>query len=80
VGRTAVTTSRCGAASAGRSSAETAFASVLESWKNRGSTSPLFSGVMTFASSTTLVRHKRPSRRGSMISGYRWISSAAVFR
>ncbi len=80
VGRTAVTTARCGAASAGRSAAETAFAPDLDRWKNRGRTSSRFSGVRTFASSTTLVMQSRPSRRGSTISGNRWMSSAAVFR
>src|SRR6266508_573277 len=60
VGRTAVTTARCGAASAGRSAAATAFAPDLERWKNRGRTSSRFSGVRTFASSTTLVMQSRP--------------------
>ena len=59
-GCSTVTTSRCGAASAGRSSAEIAFASSLEAWKKRATTSPRFSGVMTFASSTTLVKQSRP--------------------
>ncbi len=67
--RTTVTTVPCGAASWGCNSAVTAFASRFDMWKKRGSTSRRFSGVMTFASSTTLVRHRRPSRRGSMTSG-----------
>ena len=49
-GRATVTTSRCGAASDGRSSAATALASRFEAWKKRATTSPRFSGVMTFAS------------------------------
>jgi hypothetical protein len=36
--------------------------------------------VMTFASSATLDKHRRPSRSGSMTSGCCWMSSAAVFR
>ena len=52
--RTAVTTSRRGAASTGFISATTSIASRFERWKNRGSTSSRFSGVITFASSTTL--------------------------
>jgi hypothetical protein len=64
-----VTTSRCGAASAGRSSAATALAARFDAWKKRATTSPRFSGVMTFASSTTLVMQSLPCRRGSMTSG-----------
>ena len=78
--RTAVMTSRCGAASSGRNAAETAFAPDFDRWKNRGRTSSRFSGVRTFASSTTLVKQSLPSRSGSMISGNFSMSSAAVFR
>ncbi len=68
-GVTVVTTVRFGGASAGRSAAETSFASRFDVWKKRGMTSPRFSGVMTFASSTRLVRWRRPSRSSSTISG-----------
>jgi hypothetical protein len=78
--RTEVTTARCGAASAGQSSAATSFASRFESWKKRGRTSARFSAVRTFESSTMLVKHSRPSRSGSTTSGNLWMSSAAVFR
>jgi hypothetical protein len=60
--------------------AETAFASCFEQWKKRGRTSAQFWGVITFASSTTAVMHRRPSRRGSTISGKRCTRSAAVLR
>jgi hypothetical protein len=76
----AVTTLRSGGAETGWSSATTSFASRREVPKNRGSTSARFSGVITFASSVTVARLRRPSRRGSTISGYRWMGSAAVFR
>jgi hypothetical protein len=46
-----------------------AFASCLEAWKKRATTSPRFSGVRTFASSTTLVRQSWPDRSGSTTSG-----------
>jgi hypothetical protein len=78
--RSVVTSVRSGGAGAGRSSATTSFASRFEVPKNRGTTSARLSGVMTFESSTTLERFSRPSRRGSARSGYRWSSSAAVFR
>jgi hypothetical protein len=67
--RTAVTTSRRGGSSTGFSSATSSFASCLERPKNRGSTSPSFSGVSTFESSYTVDRQRRPSRRGSMTAG-----------
>jgi hypothetical protein len=79
-GRAGVTTVRIGGAGTGRISATTAFASCLEVPKKRGRTSALFSGVMTFETSTIVERLSRPSRRGSMTFGYFWISSAAVFR
>ena len=71
---------RVGGAWAGRISATTSFASRFEVPKNRGRTSTRFSGVMTFETSTMVERFRRPSRRGSTISGYFWMSSAAVFR
>jgi hypothetical protein len=55
-------------------------ASLRDRWKNLGSTTCRFSGVNTFASSTTLVMQRRPSRSGSTTSGKRWTSCAAVFR
>ncbi len=64
---------RRGTDSAGRSSAATAWASRLERWKKRGRTSDRFPAVTTFDSSTTLERHRRPSRSGSRTSGYCWI-------
>jgi len=76
----AVTTARWGTTSRGASSAATAFASCLEAWKNLGRSSTRFSGVRTFASSQTLERQSRPSRRGSVTSGKRWMISAAVLR
>jgi hypothetical protein len=48
--RAEVTTSRRGTAVAGAISAATTFASCLETWKKRGSTSARFSGVMAFES------------------------------
>jgi hypothetical protein len=66
---TVVTTSRRGTDSAGRISAATAFASCLDAWKKRGSTSARFSDVMTLANSTTLVMHSLPSLSGSTTSG-----------
>jgi len=78
--RTTVTTSRRGGASSGRISAATSAASRFERWKNRGRTSSKFSGVATFESSKTVVRHRRPSRRGSTTEGRRWTSSAAALR
>jgi hypothetical protein len=75
-----VTTARIGRESTGDSSAEMAFASWREEWKKRGRTSARFSGVMTLASSTTLVMQSLPSWRGATTSGYRWTRSAAVFR
>jgi hypothetical protein len=71
---------RSGGAAAGMSSATTSFASRFDRWKNRGSTSARFSGVMTRASWVTLVRWSRPSRRGSTSSGYLRMSPAAVIR
>ena len=69
---------RIGGAGIGRISATTSFASRFEVPKNRGRTSARFSGVRTFETSTIVERLSRPSRRGSTISGYFWISSAAV--
>jgi len=60
--------------------AATAIASRFDRWKNLGNVSFRFSGVSTFASGTMLVMHKRPSRRGSTISGNRCTSFAAVCR
>ena len=40
----------------------------------------LFSGVMTLASSTTLLMHSLPSRSGATTSGNVWMSRAATFR
>jgi hypothetical protein len=50
----AVTTSRRGMTGAGRSDADTSFASWCDSPKNRGSTSSQFSGVSTRATSITV--------------------------
>ena len=55
-------------------------ASRFDRWKNLGSISRRFCGVSTFARWVMLVMHKRPSRRGSTISGNRCTSFAAVFR
>ncbi len=77
---TGVTTVRSGGAGQGWSAAETSFASDLDRWKNRGRTSEAFSGVRTFESSATVVKHRRPSRSGSTAAGYFWMSSAALFR
>jgi hypothetical protein len=77
---TVVTTVLRGTREAGESSAATARASCLERWKKRGRTSVRFSGVIALESAWMAVMHKRPSRRGATISGYRWISSAATFR
>ncbi|OLC72648.1 MAG: hypothetical protein AUG04_12690 [Deltaproteobacteria bacterium 13_1_20CM_2_69_21] len=60
--------------------AATAIASRFDRWKNLGSISRRFCGVSTFARWVMLVMHKRPSRRGSTISGNRCTSFAAVFR
>ena len=79
-GRTGVTTSRCGAASAGRISAATAMASRRDRWKNRGSTSVRFWGVITLANSKTVEMQSLPSRSGTSTSGYSWRRTAAVLR
>jgi hypothetical protein len=52
---TAVTTNRRGTSVAGWSSAVTSRASRAERWKYRGRTSPRFSAVTTFESSTAVV-------------------------
>jgi hypothetical protein len=75
-----VTTVLLGTTAAGLISTATCFASCFEQWKNFGSTSARFASVMTFASWTMLVRHNRPSRRGSATSGNRATSRAATFR
>ncbi|MGB8930310.1 MAG: hypothetical protein WCC48_03560 [Anaeromyxobacteraceae bacterium] len=77
---TAVTTTRCGSTSRGATSAATAFASRFDAWKKRGNTCVTLSRVTTLATSMTLDRQRRPSRRGAATSGNRWISSAAVLR
>ncbi len=65
-----MTTSLRGTSSAGGAiSTEMAFASCFETWKNRGSTSAQFLGVITFESAKTTVMHRRPSRRASRTSG-----------
>jgi hypothetical protein len=79
-GTTLVTTSRLGTTAAGRIAAATAFACRFDMWKNRGSTSPWFPGVITRASSTMLVMQSLPSRSGSTTSGNRWMSLAATLR
>jgi len=43
-------------------------------------TSALFSGVMTRASSTTLMMQSFPARSGSTTWGNFWMSRAATFR
>jgi hypothetical protein len=79
--RTGVTmNSRKGGFSTGRIEAETNAASRLERPKNRGRTPRAFSGVSTFASSTTEERQRSPLRSAVSTSGYFWTSSAAVFR
>ena len=75
-----MTTSRLGTTAAGQISTATAFASCFDRWKNLGRTSALFSGVMTLASSTTVVMHNLPSRKGATTSGNSWMSRAATFR
>ena len=79
-GLTSVTTSRLGTTAPGRIAAATAFACRFDMWKNRGSTSPWFPGVITRASSTMLVMQSLPSRSGSTTSGNRWMSLAATLR
>jgi hypothetical protein len=63
------TTVRLGNTAEGAISAATSLASCRESPKNRGRTSSRFSAFITRASSTTVVRQRRPSRMGSSISG-----------
>jgi hypothetical protein len=75
-----VTTSRLGTTAAGRMAAATALACRFDMWKNWGRASSLFSGVITRASSTMLVRQSLPSRSGSTTSGNRWMSLAATLR
>ena len=73
-------TSRCGITSAGRISTASSLASRFDRKKNRGRTSVRFSGVITRARSTTLVRQSFPFRSGSTTSGNLWMSPAATFR
>jgi hypothetical protein len=54
---------------AGRSAAETSFASRCDSPKNRGSTSSQFSGVSTRATSVTVDMQSRPLRRAASTAG-----------
>ena len=75
-----MTTSRLGTTAAGQISTATAFVSCFDRWKNLGRTSSLFSGVMTLASSTTVVMHNLPSRKGPITSGNFWMRCAATFR
>jgi hypothetical protein len=75
-----ITTSRLGITAAGRMSMATTFASRFDRWKNLGITSARFSGVITRASSTTLVMQSRPSRSGSTTSGNCCTSWAATLR
>jgi hypothetical protein len=75
-----VTNSRLGITAAGRIAAATAFACRFDMWKNWGRASSRFSGVITRASSTMLVRQSLPSRRGTTTSGNRWMSLAATLR
>ncbi len=77
---TVVTTVRAGGEATGQSSAAMTAASCLERRKKRGSTSARFSGVRTLESEAMVVRHRRPSLKGSRISGKRWMSVAAVMR
>ncbi len=77
---TVVTTVREGGEATGQSSAAMTAASCLERRKKRGSTSARFSGVSTFASEAMVVKQRRPSLKGSRISGKRWMSEAAVMR
>jgi hypothetical protein len=60
--------SRAGRFSTGRIEAATNAASRLDRPKNRGSTSPAFSGVRTFASSMTEERHRSPLRSAASTS------------
>jgi hypothetical protein len=78
--RTPVTTVLRGTTSTGRISTATCSASCRERPKNRGSTSARFSSVSTRASTTTVVRHSRPSRIGSTMSGNRATSRVATWR
>jgi hypothetical protein len=78
--RTGTMIVRGGGRSTGISSATSSRASSLDRWKNRGSTSVRFSGVRTFAISKMVERQRRPFLSGSMTSGMRWISAAAVAR
>ena len=66
---TVVTTVREGGEATGQSSAAMTAASCLERRKKRGSTSARFSGVSTLESEAMVVRHRRPSLKGSRISG-----------
>jgi hypothetical protein len=75
-----VTTVLRGTSSTGRISTATCSASCRDRWKNRGSTSYRFASVVTRASTITVVRHNRPSRSGSTISGNRMTSRVATWR
>jgi hypothetical protein len=70
-GWTSVTMVLLGTCSTGRSFATNCFASWRERPKNMGSTSALFSSVITFASSLTVVMQRLPSRTGASTSGKR---------
>jgi hypothetical protein len=61
-------------------STATALAACFEQWKNLGRTSARFCSFITSASCTTLVRHSRPSRSGSITSGNFATRRAATFR
>jgi hypothetical protein len=75
-----VTTVLRGTTSTGRISTATCSASWRESPKKRGSTSCRFASVITRATRITVERQRRPSRRGSRISGNRPTSRAATWR
>lgn len=78
--RTTVTTVLEGIEVAGSSSATTPFASRFDAWKKRGKTSLPAPPSSAFESSTTVVRQRRPSLRGSRTSACSWMSRAAVIR
>jgi hypothetical protein len=64
----------------GWSSATSSCASREERPKKRCSTVASFSSFSTLASSPTVEMQSLPSRSGSMTSGKRWSSSAALLR
>ncbi len=75
-----VTTVLRGTTSTGRISTATCSASWRERPKKRGSTSFRFASVITRESTITVVKHRRPSRMASTISGNRTTSRVATWR